>query len=128
MEPRQSAALLALVVCCALVAGLLWRARFSRHPLLLYTCAGCMVVLHAVWIVGLLTSQQFETGFATLDLLCFPWSFAVTTNQTMAGFGTLPDLVLNYARFVLGFGGLQCLLAILLVWEMRLGRGTREAR
>ncbi len=61
------------------------------------------------------------------------------TNLTMSGFSTVPDLLLNYARFILGFGGLQCLLLTLFVWELKLrprrggGRGrqsssSREAR
>jgi hypothetical protein len=81
-----------------------------------------------VWIGGLLTSHLFESGFATLELLTFPWSLAVIWNMNMAGFGTLPDLLLNYARFVLGFGGLDCLVLTLFVWELRLQPRRIRAR
>ena len=120
MEPRGIAAMVALAVCFALLLISLLRARFSRYPALLYTCAAYIALLHAVWITGLLTSQLFESAFGTLELLTFPWSIAVVANMTMAGFGTLPDILLNYAHFVLGFGGLQCLLLTLFVWELKL--------
>jgi hypothetical protein len=58
-------------------------------------------------------------GFGTIELLTFPWSMAVIFNMTMAGFRTLHDLLLNYARFILGFGGIQCLVLTLFVWELR---------
>ena len=126
MEPRGVAAMIALAVGFALLLAIALRARRSRYPAVLWTCAGYMALLHGVWIVGLLTSRLFESGFATLELLTFPWSIAVITNMTMAGFGTLPELLLNYARFVLGFGGLQCLLLTLFVWELKL-RPRRRA-
>ncbi len=119
-EPKMIASLIALLVGAALVVLASWRARYSRYPALLYTCAAFLLLLHAVWIAGLLSSQLFESGFATLQLLTFPWSMAVIFDMTMAGFGTLHDLLINYARFVLGFGGLQCLLLTLFVWELRL--------
>jgi hypothetical protein len=131
MEPRGVAAMVGLAGCLILLFVLLLRARNSRFPAILHTCAAYMVVLHAVWIVGLLTSQYFESGFATLELLTFPWSLAVVTNMSMSGFDTVPQLVLNYVRFVLGFGGLQCLVLTLFVWELRLkpkrGSGRRNA-
>ncbi len=120
LEPRGIAAMLAMGVLLLLLAAIALRLRRSRYPAILYTCAGYMVLLHAIWIVGLLTGPLFDSGFATLELLTFPWSTAVIFNMGMAGFGTLPDLLLNYARFVLGFGGLQCLLLTLFVWELRL--------
>ncbi len=126
-EPRSIAIAVALIVGLPLLLALLWRARHSRYPALLYTCAGALALLHAVWIVGLLTSLHFSSGFATLILLTFPWSFSVTTNMSMAGFDTLHDLLLNYARFVLGFGGLQCLLLTLFVWELRPAPRPRHA-
>lgn len=119
MEPRGIAAMVALAVGFLLLLVIFLRARVSRYPAVLYVCAGYMVVLHAVWVVGLLTSQLFETGFGTLELLTFPWSIAVITNMSMVGFGVLPELLLNYLRFVLGFGGLQCLLLSLFVWELK---------
>ena len=119
-SPRILASVLAAVVLFLLLAVLLLRARHSRYPALLYTCAGYLILLHAVWLAGLLSSQLFESGFATLELLTFPWSAAVIFDMTMAGFGTLRDLLINYLRFVLGFGGLQCLLLTLFVWELRL--------
>ncbi len=119
MEPRGVAAMIALAVGFVLLLAIALRARRSRYPAILWTCAGYMALLHAVWIVGLLTSRLFESGFATLELLTFPWSMAVIMNMTMAGFGTLADLLLNYARFVLGFGGLQCLVLTLFVWELK---------
>ncbi len=87
-----------------------------------------MLLLHAVWMAGLLSSRLFESGFATLQLLTFPWSTAVVFDMTMAGFGTLRDLLVNYVRFVLGFGGLQCLLLTLFVWELRLTPRVRPKR
>ena len=129
IEPRGIAAMVALAAGFLLLLVIVLRARVSRYPALLYVCAAYMVVLHAVWVVGLLTSRLFETGFATLELLTFPWSIAVITNMTMVGFGTLPELLLNYLRFVLGFGGLQCLLLSLFVWELKLRprrRGSRQ--
>ena len=128
MEPRGIAAMLALAVGCLLLLVIFLRARVSRHPVILYTCAAYLAVLHAVWVVGLLTSRLFESGFATLELLTFPWSMAVITNMSMAGFGTLNDLLLNYVRFVLGFGGLQCLALTLFVWELQLKPKRRFAR
>lgn len=130
IEPRGIAAMFALAVSLLLLLITALRLRRSRYPAILYTCGAYMMLLHAVWIVGLLTSKEFESGFATLELLTFPWSFAVVTNMTMAGFGTLPDLLLNYSRFVLGFGGLQCLLLTLFVWELKLKprRGTSRTR
>ncbi len=118
--PRILASLLAATMLLLLLAVLLLRARHSRYPALLYTCAGFLTLVHAVWIAGLLSSHLFESGFATLELLTFPWSAAVIFDMTMAGFGTLRDLFINYARFVLGFGGLQCLLLTLFVWELKL--------
>jgi len=112
--------MVALGVGLVLVAAALLRARRSRYPALLYVCAGYMAVLHGVWIAGLLSSRYFESGYATLVLLTFPWNMMVLWNMTMAGFGTIHDLLLNYLRFVLGFGGLQCLLLTLFVWELRL--------
>ncbi len=128
-SPRTLAVLLAGFTLSLLLAMCFLRARRSRYPALLHTCAAYMILLHAVWIGGLLSSQLFESGFATLLLLTFPWSAAVVTNMTMVGFDTAHDLLLNYARFVLGFGGIQCLLLTLFVWELRLkprtGRGGR---
>jgi hypothetical protein len=128
IEPRGIASLVALAVGFLLLLAILLRARVSRHPVILYTCAAYMAVLHLVWITGLLTSKLFESGFATLELLTFPWSMAVIFNMSMAGFGTVPDLLLNYIRFVLGFGGLQCLLLTLFIWELRLRPARRSAR
>ncbi len=103
-----------------ILAAALLRARHSRYPALLYITAAYMAVLHGVWLAGLAQGRGFASGFATLQLLTFPWSFAVVTNMSMAGFDTLPGLLLNYVRFVLGFGGLQCLLLTLFIWELRL--------
>lgn len=119
VEPRGIASMVALVIILLLLLLIFLRARRSRYPVLLYTCAVYMVVLHAVWVVGLLTGNMFDSAFAPLELLTFPWSAAVVFNMGMAGFETLPDLLLNYARFVLGFGGLQCLLLTLFVWELK---------
>ena len=127
LEPRGIAALVALAVGCLLLFFIFLRARYSRYPVILYTCGGYMALLHLVWIVGLLTSHYLENGFATLELLTFPWSMAVIFNMSMAGFTVLPELLLNYARFVLGFGGLQCLLLTLFVWELRLRPVRRRA-
>lgn len=113
-------------VCASFAAGLLLvaaallRARRSRYPVLLYTCAAYMALLHTVWVAGLLARDGFASGFALLNLLTFPWSGSIATNMTMAGFDTLRHIALNYGRFVLGFGGLQCLLLTLLVWELKL--------
>ena len=128
VEPRGVASLVALAVGLLLLVAVILRARVSRHPVILYTCGAYMALLHVVWIVGLLTSKLFESGFATLELLTFPWSMAVIFNMSMAGFGTVPDLLLNYLRFVLGFGGLQCLLLTLFVWELRLRPARRGLR
>ncbi len=117
---RDTAIAVAVCVLIPLLAILLWRARYSRYPWLLYVCAAYLALLHGVWIVGLLGSPMFSSGFATLELLTFPWSMAVVWNRTMAGFDTTPDLLLNYARFVLGFGGLQALFLVLFVWELKL--------
>ena len=119
-SPRLLASLFAALILLLLLSLALLRARHSRYPALLYTCAGFLTLLHAVWIAGLLSSRLFESGFATLELLTFPWSAGVIFDMTMAGFGTLRELLTNYARFVLGFGGLQCLLLTLFVWELRL--------
>ena len=124
----------ALAVCASflvgflLIAAALLRARRSRYPALLYTCAAYMVGLHAVWIAGLRARDSFASEFALLTLLTFPWSASVSTNMAMAGFDTLRHVTLNYARFVLGFGGLQCLLLTLLIWELRLKPRDRPAR
>ena len=77
-------------------------------------------MLHAVWIRGLLGSDFYAANLGTLFVLTFPWCMAVTNHMTMAGFGTLHDMLLNYARFVLGFGGLQALLICLVLWEWKL--------
>ncbi len=129
IEPHRIAVVVALGVGLLLVLLALVRARRSRYPAVLYTCAGYMVLLHTAWIAGLLSSRYFESGYATLVLLTFPWNMMVMWNMTMAGFGTVHDLLLNYLRFVLGFGGLQCLLLSLFVWELRLRpRGVRVRR
>ena len=120
MEPRGVAAMVAIAVGFLLTLILTARARRSRYPAILYACAAYLFLLHLVWIVGLLTGYAFDTAFATLQLLTFPWSMAVVWNMTMVGFVTLPDLLLNYARVVLGFGGIQCLLITLFVWELKL--------
>ncbi len=119
-DPRHIALPVACFIGLLLLLALMLRARTSRYPALLWTCAAYMALLHAVWIWGLLTSRLFESGFASLELLTFPWSMAVIFNRTMAGFGSTPSLLLNYFRFVLGFGGLQCLLLTLFVWELKL--------
>jgi hypothetical protein len=113
------AAALAIAGWSLLLAACLWRARVSRYPAILWTCAGYMTLLHAVWLWGLLGSPLMSGGFGTIELLTFPWSMAVIFNMTMAGFRTLHDLLLNYARFILGFGGIQCLVLTLFVWELR---------
>ena len=120
IEPRGLAAMVGLGGLVLLELVMLVRARRSRYPAILYVCAAYLAIVHAVWIVGLLTSHYFETGFAALELLTFPWSMMVNFNMSMAGFATTPDLLLNYTRFVLGFGGIQCLLLTLFVWELRL--------
>lgn len=115
----------AAAVCATSCAGLLLisaallRARRSRYPALLYVCAAYLALLHGVWIAGLLARNSFASEFALLNLLTFPWSASIATNMTLAGFDTFRHITLNYARFVLGFGGLQCLLLTLLVWELR---------
>ncbi len=119
------AAGVALLGGLLVLAAALLRTRYSRYPALLYTTAAYMAVLHGVWLAGLAQGRGFASGFATLELLTFPWSFAVITNMSMAGFDTLPGLLLNYVRFVLGFGGLQCLLLTLFVWELKLTPRTR---
>jgi hypothetical protein len=118
-DPRPIVAAVAIAGWIAITAACVWRARFSRYPSLLWTCAGYMTLLHAIWIWGLLSSQMMSNGFGTVELLTFPWSAAVIFNMAMAGFRTLPDLLLNYARFILGFGGAQCLVLTLFVWELR---------
>lgn len=120
MEPRGVASIVALGFGALLLLVIVARARRSRYPAILYSCAAYMVLLHGVWIAGLFTSNYFSSSFATLELLTFPWSIVVVWNMTMAGFTTLHDLLLNYARFVLGFGGLQCLVITLFVWELKL--------
>lgn len=120
LEPRGVACVVALAVGTLLLLLMLFRAQRSRYPAILYACAAYMGVLHGVWVVGLLTSRYFGSGFATLELLTFPWSAAVVSNMTMAGFSSTPDLLLNYLRFVLGFGGIQCLVVTLFVWELKL--------
>ncbi len=124
-EPRAVAACVAVTGLAALLLTVLLRARRSRHPALLYACGAFMAVLHGVWICGLLGAPLFSSALGTLTLLTFPWCFAVTNSMSMAGFGTLPDLLLNYARYVLGFGGLQCLLLTLFVWELKLAPRSR---
>ncbi len=126
-EPCALAAAIAAAVGTVLLLLLLLRARRSSRPALLYTCAAAMALLHGVWLWGLFTAPFFASALATLMVLTFPWSSAVTTNMTMAGFATLPDLLLNYTRFVLGFGGLQCLLLVLFVWELKLAPRPRAA-
>ena len=118
--PYGTAALISLAAGVLLCLGALLRARRSRYPALLYAVAALMAVLHLVWLAGLLGGHSLASGFALLTLLTFPWSFAVGTNMSMAGFDTLHGLLLNYVRFVLGFGGLQSLVLTLLVWELRL--------
>ncbi len=127
---RGTATVVALAAGLLLLVVLLLRARRSRHPELLYTCAGYMALLHGVWIWGLWGAPLFGSAFATLMLLTFPWSGSVTSHMSMAGFGTLPDILLNYARFVLGFGGMQCLVLTLFVWELKFAprRRSRSGR
>ena len=103
-----------------LVAAALLRARYSRYPALLCVCAAYMVLLHAVWIAGLLAHDSLYSEFELLNMLTFPWRVSVSTNMAMVGFDTLRHVAINYTRFVLGFGGLQCLLLTLLIWELRL--------
>ncbi len=124
--PRDIAILVASCTLLPLLGLLFWRARYSRYPWLLYVCAAYMALLHGVWIVGLLRGPMFASGFATLELLTFPWSMAVVWNMTMAGFVTTHDLLLNYARFVLGFGGLQSLALVLFTWELKLEPRDRQ--
>ena len=126
-EARVLATLAAFAGGAALLLAALLRARHSRHPAILYTCGAYLLLLHAVWIWGLWGEPYFASAFGTLTMLTFPWSFVVTTNISMAGFGTLRALGLNYARFVLGFGGLQCLLLTLFVWELKLAPRARSA-
>ena len=109
----------AIIVWLALMAACLLRARHSRYPSLLYTCAAYMTLLHGVWIYGLLTSRMMENVFAIVTLLTFPWSLSNGFTLSMVGFGTAADTLLNYARYVLGFGGLECLLLTLFIWEIR---------
>ncbi len=127
-SPCAIATGVALAAGLAIAFAFIARARKSRYPALLYTSCAYIVVLHAVWIVGLLQGPLLASGFATLELLTFPWSFAVTTNMTMPGFDTLSALLVNYARFVLGFGGLQCVLLTLFVWELKLRPRRRRLR
>ncbi len=94
-----------------------------------------MALLHTVWIRGLLSGDLFAAHLGTLFVLTFPWCMAVTNHMSMAGFGTLHNMLLNYARFVLGFGGLQALLLCLFLWEWKLTprrsagmRGSPRAR
>ena len=114
------AALVAVLAGLLVIAAALVRARRSRYPALLYTTAAFMAVLHLVWLAALVQGHGFAGGFATLELLTLPWSFAVLGNMSMAGFDTLHGLLLNYVRYVLGIGGLQCLLLTLFVWELKL--------
>ncbi len=127
VSPRAATVVISLAAGFAVIGLCLLRARYSRYPALLYTCAGYMVLLHAIWIAGLLSGRLFSSGFATLQLLTFPWSMAVIFDMTMAGFSTLRDLLVNYLRFVLGFGGIQCLLLTLFVWELGLTPRRRNA-
>ena len=131
-DPRPIVAAVAIAGWIAITAACLWRARSSRYPSILWTCAAYMTLLHAVWLWGLLSSQMMSNGFGAVELLTFPWSAAVIFNMTMAGFRTLHDLLLNYARFILGFGGAQCLVLTLFVWELRprprARRRTRQLR
>ena len=125
-EPRRTAAIVAVAVGVVVLLLIFLRARNSRHPVVLYTCGAYLALLHGVWLWGLAGAPMFASALGTLIVLTFPWSFSVTTNMTMAGFATLPDLLLNYARFVLGFGGLQCLLLTLFVWELKLAPRRRR--
>ena len=125
--PRDIAIVASVCVGAPLLALTFWRARHSRYPALLWVCGAYMALLHAVWIAGLLASRMFASGFATLELLTFPWSMAVIWNMALAGFDTTHGLLLNYARFVLGFGGLQCLALTLFVWEWKLQPRRRRS-
>lgn len=127
LPPCVIAVFVSICVVVPLLALITWRARHSRYPSLLWVCGAYMLLLHMVWIAGLLAGGMFASGFATLELLTFPWSMAVVWNMALAGFDTTSGLLLNYARFVLGFGGLQCLALTLFVWELKL-QPRRRAR
>jgi hypothetical protein len=118
-DPRPVVAAVAVAGWLVVTAACLLRARRSLYPSSLWTCAAYMTLLHGVWLWGLFSSQLMSNGFGTIELLTFPWSMSVIFNMSMAGFRTLPDLLLNYARFILGFGGMQCLVLTLFVWELR---------
>ena len=127
-NPRPIAAAVAIAGWLAIVLACLWRARASRYPSILWTCVGYMTLLHALWLWGVFSGKMMADTFGTIELLTFPWSVAVIFNLTMAGFRTLPDLLLNYARFILGFGGAQCLVLTLFVWELRPKPRIRKRR
>jgi hypothetical protein len=120
MEPRTAGVLEGVVGFIVVETVLLLWARRSRQPAIPYTCAAYLAMLHAVWIAGMLTSQYFETGFGTLQLLTFPASALVAFTMQLPGFMSDSNVLWNYARFVLGFGAVNCLLLSLFVWALKL--------
>ncbi len=120
IEPRTAGVLEGSLGFLLVEAVLLLWARRSRQPAIPYTCAAYMAMLNAVWIAGMLTSRYFETGFGTLQLLTFPASALVAFTMQLPGFTNDADVLVNYARFVLGFGAVNCLLLSLFVWALKL--------
>lgn len=69
-----------------------------------------LILLHLVYLYGLLASRGFAGTLPQLTLLTFPASSNVGNPLIRQAFMTLPDLAANYVRYVLCFGGVDALL------------------
>ena len=96
--------LAALTLLCSFLA-----ARTPR-PLVLWSGCAYLGLLHLVCLYGLLTSPRFDTAFAHLTLLTFPFSMSLEDTAFPQGFATVAGLASNYVRYVVCFGGLNTLL------------------
>ncbi len=93
--------LLALVAAC-------WRAsRRCRRPVLLWGVGIYYMLLLSVLVYGFSTSRRFETALGQLTLLTFPFSIATDHTLYQEGFGSLREIMYNFVRYVLVYGGLD---------------------
>jgi hypothetical protein len=126
-----AAALLAVALPAILLLCRLLAARTPR-PASIWGPGIYLIVLHLVYIYGLLAGRGFAGALPQLTLLTFPASANVGNPLIRQGFMTMLDLAANYVRYVLCFGGIDALLIAgflaFAVPTRSLGLGARSRR
>jgi hypothetical protein len=110
IAPRGYAAAFLLVALLGILAVCRRLAVRSRRPAVVWGSGGYFAFLHLLSLVGMLTSTRFDAALAQLTLFTFPLSILVADGRVGAGFGTLPDIAINYMRYVVCLGGLNTVL------------------